>query len=83
MGEKAVSGATTTWHDYVTVDGAIAAERFCTGAAPCSTGATWSWFVTDHLGSTSVLTNAAGTVTERDSYEAWGRRRNPDGSDAD
>ncbi len=82
MGEKVVAGATTTWHDFVTVDGAIAAERFCTGAAPCTSGATWSWFVTDHLGSTAVLTNAAGTVTERDSYDAWGRRRNSDGTDA-
>jgi RHS repeat-associated protein len=81
MGEKVVSGATTTWHDYLQVDGKFVAERFCTGAAPCSGGATWSWFVGDELGSASVLTNGAGTVTERDSYDAWGRRRNANGTD--
>jgi RHS repeat-associated protein len=31
----------------------------------------------DHLGSTDVLTDAAGTVVERQSYEAFGGRRNP------
>ncbi|HEY8949303.1 MAG TPA: FG-GAP-like repeat-containing protein [Rhizomicrobium sp.] len=40
------------------------------------------YVVGDHLGSTSVLTDPSGAVTERDSYDAWGKRRNADGTDA-
>lgn len=29
----------------------------------------------------SVLTDASGAVVERDFYDAWGKRRNADGSD--
>jgi RHS repeat-associated protein len=43
--------------------------------------ATMQYFVADSLGSTAVLTDGSGTVTERDSYDAWGRRRNTDGTD--
>jgi RHS repeat-associated protein len=37
--------------------------------------------VADHLGSIAVVTDSAGTVSERDSYDAWGRRRNANGTD--
>ena len=40
------------------------------------------YVTSDHLGSASVVTNAAGTVTERDSYDPWGLRRNANGNDA-
>jgi RHS repeat-associated protein len=40
------------------------------------------YFVADHLGSIAVLTDEVGNVAERDSYDAWGRRRNPNGSPA-
>ena len=53
----------------------------CTGAAPCNSGASFSYFVLDHLGSVAVVTNAAGTVLERDSCDAWGKRRNANGTD--
>ena len=75
------SGSTASWHDFITAGGSIVAERFCTGAPPCSSGATLRYFVADHLGSTSALTDQSGTVTERLSYDAWGRRRNPNGTD--
>src|SRR6185369_8620442 len=39
------------------------------------------YFLTDHLGSISVLTDENGNVVERLSYDAWGKRRNPNGSD--
>jgi RHS repeat-associated protein len=81
MSEKLVSGGTTSWHDYLQIDGQIAAERFCTGAAPCGTGATMRYFVRDHLGSVAAVTDDTGTVVERDAYDAWGRRRNINGSD--
>jgi RHS repeat-associated protein len=38
------------------------------------------YFHTDHLGSISVITDEAGVVVERLSYDAWGKRRHPDGS---
>ena len=81
ISEKYVAGGTTTWHDYFAEGGSLVAERFCTGATPCSTGATWRYFVADHLGSSSVLTDGSGAVTERLSYDAWGRRRNSNGTD--
>lgn len=41
-----------------------------------------SYFHTDHLGSITAVTNDLGTVVERLSYDAWGKRRNPDSSEA-
>jgi RHS repeat-associated protein len=81
MSEKLVAGGTTTWRDHIRAGGGIVAERSCTGATPCSSGATWAYFVLDHLGSSTVLTDAAGTATEQLSYDAWGRRRNLNGTD--
>ena len=39
------------------------------------------YFLTDHLGSISVLTDENGLVVERLSFDAWGKRRNPNGTD--
>ena len=71
-----VSGSTTTRRDYMMADGQIVAERF-------NTAGTISvlYFNSDHLGSASILTAANGTVQERDGYDAWGKRRNPNGTD--
>lgn len=41
---------------------------------------TVSYFHTDHLGSITAITDASGAVIERLSYDAWGMRREPDGS---
>ncbi|HXC55051.1 MAG TPA: RHS repeat-associated core domain-containing protein [Rhizomicrobium sp.] len=82
--ELFINSSAISWSDYIRVDGQIVAQRSCQtipGASSCSATPTWLYFVTDHLGSTSVLTNSAGTVTERLSYDAWGRRRNADGTD--
>jgi RHS repeat-associated protein len=38
-------------------------------------------FHTDHLGSVAVITNEAGAVVERLAYDAWGKRRFPNGAD--
>jgi hypothetical protein len=46
------------------------------------TSPTLVYFTLDHLGSISVVTDAAAHVLERDSYDAWGKRRNPDGTAA-
>jgi RHS repeat-associated protein len=78
MSEKAVAGATTTWRDYLAVDGKIIAERFL----PVGGAASWKFFVLDHLGSIAVVADSAGTVSENLAYDAWGRRRSAtDGSD--
>ena len=37
--------------------------------------------VSDHLGSAAVLTDQTGAVVERDAYDAWGKRRNLNGTD--
>ena len=81
MSEAVVSAATTQWHDYVMAGRSIVAERFCTGAAPCAAGATMLYFTGDQLGSTSALTDQTGALVERDSYDAWGKRRNANGTD--
>jgi RHS repeat-associated protein len=74
--EKFLAGSTTTWHDYIYAAGQLVAEHF-------NTGGTISvlYAVDDHLRSTSSVTNASASVTERDSYDAWGRRRNANGTD--
>jgi RHS repeat-associated protein len=78
MSEKAVAGATTTWRDYLVVDGKIIAERFL----PVGGASSWKFFVLDHLGSIAVVADSAGTVSENLAYDAWGRRRSAtDGSD--
>jgi RHS repeat-associated protein len=74
--EKYVASGVTTWRDYIQADGKLVAERSKTG-----TVVTLSYFVTDHLGSVSVVTDSTPctltcTVIERDAYDAWGRRRN-------
>jgi RHS repeat-associated protein len=65
------------------------ALNWCASAGPgCLTwtagavATTWSWFVLDHLGSVAVVTDAAGSVVQRLSYDAWGMQRNPDGTSA-
>ncbi len=79
MSEKLVGGASTTWRDYIQADGKMVAQR----DKVVSTGTvTWSWFVTDHLGSVAVITNAAGAIAEQLGYDAWGKRRNAAGTDA-
>jgi RHS repeat-associated protein len=72
MSEK----AGTTWRDYVLADGKIVAERFNNSGT-----VSVRYFMLDHLNSIAVLTDESGTVVERDFYDAWGRRRNSDGTD--
>ena len=43
---------------------------------------TWGYFTLDHLGSVAVVTDTSGAVVQRLSYDAWGKQRNPNGTDA-
>ena len=53
----------------------------CACSQTASETLTTRYFHTDHLGSISVITNENGVVVERLSYDAWGKRRNPNGTD--
>ncbi|WP_291849246.1 RHS repeat-associated core domain-containing protein [Bradyrhizobium sp.] len=70
--------ASAKWTEYLSVGNAKVGMR--TLQAGLETLAT-RYFHTDHLGSISVITNEYGVVVERLSYDAWGKRRNPDGTD--
>jgi RHS repeat-associated protein len=66
------------WTDYLSVGGAqIGIRVLQTASATLST----RYFHTDPLGSISAITNESGQVVERLSYDAWGKRRNPNGTD--
>jgi RHS repeat-associated protein len=88
MEDHVVSGSTTTWNDYLMADGKLIAERTCSAPTPtCSSGVTTQYLITDHLGSVGVVTDGTpgsstfAQVTVRESFDAWGRERNPDWSD--
>jgi len=66
-----------TWRDYIVADGKIVAVRSLTGST-----LSWSYAVGDHLNSTtSIADTASPPNVERDSYDAWGKRRHPDATD--
>ena len=66
------------WTEYLSVGNAKVGMRTMQVA---SETLTTRYFHTDHLGSVSVITNENGVVVERLSYDAWGKRRSPNGSD--
>jgi RHS repeat-associated protein len=66
------------WIEYLSVGNAKVGMRVVQTA---SETLTTRYFHTDHLGSVSVLTDENGLVVERLSYDAWGKRRHPDGTD--
>jgi RHS repeat-associated protein len=75
--EKVVSGATTTWTDYLFAAGARVAQRSMVAGG----ATTLRYFIADHLGSIAVITDGGGAVLERLAYDAWGKRRNTNGTD--
>ena len=48
------------------------------GVTPVSS--TMEYYSKDHLGSIVAITNGAGVVTQRLSYDVWGKRRYPNGA---
>ncbi len=78
LAEKVTGGGgVVQWNNYlVTAAGMIGmrVER--------SDGGLYTrYFHKDHLGSIAVLTDETGAVVERLSYDAWGKRRHPNGQD--
>ncbi len=70
------SSGASEWVDYVSGGGAMLAMRVIYGST-----VTTRYFHTDNLGSIAVITDTSGNVVERDGYDAWGKRRFPNGAD--
>ncbi|MGH6777758.1 MAG: RHS repeat-associated core domain-containing protein [Bradyrhizobium sp.] len=66
------------WTDYLSVGNQRVGMRVLQTA---TNTLTTRYFHTDNLGSISVITDENGVVQERLSYDAWGKRRYPDGTD--
>ena len=78
MSERLIgSGGATQWTDYLFAGGGMIGMRVVHSTSGTST----RYFHKDHLGSIATITNETGTVVERLSYDAWGKRRNLDGTD--
>jgi RHS repeat-associated protein len=78
--EAIVYDSSGTWqvNDYLMVSGSMVGMRVIRSDGSTS----FRYFHQDHLGSIAVITNESGTLAEaRDAYDAWGKRRNPNGSD--
>ena len=75
--EKHVGASVTQWNDYLYAGGEMVGVKFTRSDATEMT----RWFVKDHLGSIAVITDETGAVSERLSYDAWGKRRYPNGAD--
>lgn len=71
-----VSSGNSVWKLYLQGGGKLIGQRIEAGATT-----TTSYFVADHLGSIAVIMDELGGVKERLAYDAWGKRRYPDGSD--
>jgi len=64
------------WYDYIGSGGSMLGVR-----VQSASSVTTRYFHTDNLGSIAVITDESGNVVERDSYDAWGKRRFPNGAD--
>ncbi len=75
--ERFNSPSLEQWNNYVFVGSEIVAVHYDRSVGSSLT----RYFHKDHLGSTSVITDEAGTVSQRLSYDAWGKRRHLNGDD--
>ena len=78
MAERlAGSGGVTQWTNYLFAGSEMIGMR-----VERSDGSTYTrYFHKDHLGSIATITDETGAVVERLSYDAWGKRRFPNGQD--
>jgi RHS repeat-associated protein len=85
--EKVNDGAKIEHKHYIgSPAGRIAIYTQTINQTPPNVGATTvdtKFLLGDHLGSLDVVTNEAGAVIERDSFDAWGSRRPTDWRPAD
>jgi RHS repeat-associated protein len=66
------------WNDYLSMGNVQVGMRVTEVAAQT---VSTRYFHTDHLGSVTVITNESAVVVERLSFDAWGKRRYPNGTD--
>lgn len=71
------AGGSVQFTEYVVAGGDTVALR----TSRSDGSVTLRYLHKDHLGSLVALTDATGAVAERLSYDAWGKRRNTNGSD--
>lgn len=71
--EETISGAKKEWN-YIFAPNGLAAIYYKTS----TTSGQLLYVLSDHLGSPAFLTDAGQTIVEKYSFDAWGRRRNPD-----
>lgn len=70
--EKDVTGSTTRYIPYIAGPVGLLAIMESQGGSH-----TPHYTYTDHLGSILTVTNSSGTIEAEQSFDAWGRRRNP------
>ncbi|MBS1968996.1 MAG: VCBS repeat-containing protein [Bdellovibrionales bacterium] len=76
--EKEINGSITTYRNYLY---AGQANNFGVYTTTSDGQTSTRYFHKDHLSSVTLVTNESGAVSERFSYDAFGKRRNLDGSD--
>jgi RHS repeat-associated protein len=82
--EREKRGSKTYYKHYLAAGGQSVGMLVTeTDTVTANTAVTFSAFHQDHLGSIVATTNASGTVTERRSFDAWGRARATDGTPTD
>jgi RHS repeat-associated protein len=71
------AGGAVQWNQYLYAGGEMVGVRYDYNNAPTAI----RYFDKDNLGSIATITDEGGTVVERDSFDAWGKRRFPNGND--
>jgi len=70
------TSGTVQWNEYLFAGDEAIGVRFNKTSGPLV-----RYYIGDHLGSVSVITDEAGAVAERLSYDPWGKRRFANGAD--
>ena len=77
--EIETKGAITEWKHYLHAPSGLLMMRSIKSNSAAKTDV---YFHKDHLGSITTITNNLGAILEQNSYDAFGKRRNSNGSDA-
>jgi RHS repeat-associated protein len=77
--EKQITTAGVNWQNYIYAGGRTVAIQF--DQSLTGNGVFTRYLHKDHLGSTQTITDESGNQTEYLSYDSYGKRRFPNGSD--